>query len=110
MPEYQTRHLEARMPLRHGNKEVARGERFEATPIDASYFVSRNRADDITEKVERERAAAAAAVKSAKKPRGGNLPPPTNDPPIDPVPGPALDSPADPAPSGDLYGDQLGDS
>lgn len=41
------RHLEALLDLNHGSLHVRAGERFDASPIDADYYVRRGRAKDV---------------------------------------------------------------
>lgn len=47
MPTYQTRHLEAQADFSHGDLHLRKGDRFEASEIDADYYIEKKRATEV---------------------------------------------------------------
>jgi hypothetical protein len=67
MAHYMTRHLEASIDLLHGDRLVAKGERFEAVDVDADYYIQRRKAVEVKEDAPKK--AATPAQTPAAKPK-----------------------------------------
>lgn len=90
MPKYQTRHLEATREFMLGRRPVRAGDRFEAAPIDADYYVSRRMATEVAP-------TPAAAEKSKPAARRAASAPGAGQAAAAPAPAPAPKPPSAPA-------------
>jgi outer membrane biosynthesis protein TonB len=68
MAHYMTRHLEASIDLLHGDRLVAKGERFEAVDVDADYYIQRRKAVEVKEEPPKKAATPAQTPPAKPKP------------------------------------------